>query len=477
MQKNIKKILIANRGEIACRIIRTCEKMGIRSVAVYSDVDRTSPHVILADEAYSIGKPMAYLDMDRIIQTALDAKADAIHPGYGFLSENADFASKVAKAGIRFIGPEERAIRLMGNKLDAKATVKPYDIPLVPGTEQAIRSADEATKYAQKIGLPVLIKAAAGGGGKGMRKIDDIKTIASDIERAMSEAQNAFGDPAVFVEKYIENPRHIEIQILADQHGNTIHLFERECSIQRRHQKVIEEAPSALLDQELRTKMGAAAVRVAQSCNYVGAGTVEFLVDAYRNFYFLEMNTRLQVEHPVTEFITGLDLVEQQIRIAQNEKLSIKQDDLHINGHSIELRVYAEDPNNGFVPSIGTLVQYQPPKAPSVRVDGGYRKGMEIPLHYDPLISKLIVHGTTRSDAINKMARAISQYQINGVKTTLDFGNFVMHHPAFVSGQFDTGFVDTHFYNTERGQNAQARIKNHSLIAVALYEKLKAMKA
>ncbi len=478
MTKNIikiKKILIANRAEIACRIIRTCRKMHIRTVAVYSDVDRDNPHVLMADEAYHIGHSSpdaSYLNMDKIIEIAKISGADAIHPGYGFLSENSHFAKKVQAAGIVFIGPSPEAIDLMGNKLDAKATLAPLGIPMVPGTDKAIVDVNEAIAYAQKIGLPVLIKASAGGGGKGMRKISNIDQMASDIERAMSEAKNAFGDSSVFVEKFVEKPRHIEFQILADHHGNIVHLFERECSIQRRHQKVVEEAPSAILSEELRRSMGATAVQVAEACNYRGAGTVEFLLDASGKYYFLEMNTRLQVEHPVTEMITGLDLVQQQIRVAQNEVLGFGQNDLNIDGHSIELRVYAEDPKTGFTPSVGKLQRYVVPQADYIRVEDGFRQGMDIPIDYDPMISKLVVKGRDRLQAIEHMIKAIKHYQIEGVETTLNFGLFVMYHEAFRSGQFDTLFVEKYFKpdvllaETEHNQVA-------SLIAVAIYDHIK----
>lgn len=444
----IHKILVANRGEIACRIMKTAHKMGIQVVAVFSEADRNAPHVIMADQAVCIGPPpsgQSYLDMNKIIQVALDMKAQAIHPGYGFLSENAAFAREVEKAGLIFIGPGTHAIEVMGSKLAAKEAVKKYNIPMVPGLDKPVSNPEEAQQIAREIGYPILIKASAGGGGKGMRIVEQEKDLRSQMERAISEAESAFGDGAVFIEKYIASPRHIEIQVLADQHGNTLHLFERECSIQRRHQKVVEEAPSSILTPEKRSKMGSDAVNVAKSCGYVGAGTVEFLVDADLNHYFLEMNTRLQVEHPVTELITGLDLVEQQIRVARGEKLNFKQEDLQIRGHAMELRVYAEDPAENFLPSVGTLRTYKRPEGSGIRVDDGYEQGMEIPIFYDPMIAKLVTYGKSREEAIFRMREAIDMYDIEGVATTLPFGTFVMKHPAFLSGQFDTHFVKNYF--------------------------------
>ncbi len=444
----MKKILVANRGEIALRIMRTLQRMGIKTVAVFSDVDREAPHVLFADEAACIGagpSQESYLDAAKIIAVAKLLKVDGIHPGYGFLSENASFAEQVEAEGIIFIGPRPDAIRMMGSKLLAKECVKKYNIPMVPGIEHAITDIAKAKKIAAALGYPVLIKASAGGGGKGMRIVEKEEDFESQIERTISVAKAAFGDGAVFIEKYVTAPRHIEVQVLADLYGNTIHLFERECSIQRRHQKVIEESPSSVLTPALRQQMGEAAVLVAKSCNYSSTGTVEFLVDEQLNFYFLEMNTRLQVEHPVTEMITGLDLVEQQVRIARGEQLGLTQQDIVANGHAIELRIYAEDPFDNFMPSIGTLLSYQPPVGEGIRVDDGYRQGMDIPIFYDPMIAKLIVHDKDRPSAIEKLKAAIRDYTISGVATTLPFGNFVLHHPAFVTGQFDTLFVKKHF--------------------------------
>ncbi len=444
----MKKILVANRGEIALRVMRTARRMGIRTVAVYSEADRNAPHVLFADEAALIGPaPSAesYLRADKIIEVARQFQVDGIHPGYGFLSENAAFAQAVEDAGIAFIGPSPHSIEVMGSKLAAKEAVRKFNIPMVPGTEDAIADVEEAKSICKKIGFPILIKASAGGGGKGMRIVERMEDLADQMERAISEAVSAFGDGSVFIEKYIASPRHIEIQVLADNYGNTIHLFERECSVQRRHQKVVEEAPSSILTPEIRASMGADAVKVAQACQYAGTGTVEFLVDRRLNYYFLEMNTRLQVEHPVTEWITGVDLVEQQIRVARGEKLQLCQEDLKITGHAVELRVYAEDPYDNFLPSIGNLESYRPPAGEGIRVDGGYREGMDIPIYYDPMIAKLIAYGKSRPAAIQRMLEAIADFEIRGVSTTLPFGRFVMEHEAFVSGNFSTHFVKNHF--------------------------------
>ncbi len=444
----MKKILVANRGEIAMRVLRSARKMGIQTVAVYSEADRNMPHVRFADEAVCLGAAPSkdsYLRGDKIIEIAKKLGVDGIHPGYGFLSENAGFAQSVEDNGMIFIGPRPKAIEMMGSKLAAKDAVKKFDVPMVPGVDHAVTDIGEAKKIAAEIGYPVLIKASAGGGGKGMRVVEAEAELQEQMERAISEATSAFGDGSVFIEKFVTSPRHIEIQVLADAHGNVLYLFERECSIQRRHQKVVEEAPSAILTPEIRKAMGEAAVMVAKSCDYLGAGTVEFLMDDKLNFYFLEMNTRLQVEHPVTEFITGLDLVEQQIRIARGEELTIRQEDLRIHGHSIELRVTAEDPLDNFLPSVGKLKRYRPPVGENIRVDDGYEEGLEVPIYYDPLLAKLIVWGINRDAAIRRMLEAISQYEVEGVATTLPFGRFVMEHDAFISGQFDTNFVKQYF--------------------------------
>jgi acetyl-CoA carboxylase biotin carboxylase subunit len=446
--KKISKILIANRGEIALRVMRTAHEMGIKTVAVYSDADRNALHVRYADEAVNIGpapSKESYLCADKIIKVCKDLNVDAVHPGYGFLSENAGFAREVESNGITFIGPSPEAIEIMGSKLAAKEAVSYFEVPMVPGVNHAVTEPLEAIEIAKKIGYPVLIKASAGGGGKGMRVVEQEEELEEQMERAVSEALSAFGDGSVFVEKYITSPRHIEIQILGDQHGNLVYLFERECSIQRRHQKVIEEAPSAVMTPEKRKIMGEAAIKVAKSCNYFGAGTVEFIVDENLDFFFLEMNTRLQVEHPVTEEITGLDLVKEQIYIAEEKKLSFSQEDLKITGHSIEVRVYAEDPANGFLPDIGTLNTYRRPQGKGVRVDDGFEQGMDISIYYDPMIAKLVVFAENRNDAIAKMIRAIKEYEITGIKTTLGFCEFVLQHEAFCSGNFDTKFVDKYF--------------------------------
>ena len=444
----IDKILVANRGEIALRVMRSARELGIKTVAVFSDADEQSLHVRMADEAVHIGPSPAaqsYLLGEKIIEAAKTTGAQAIHPGYGFLSENARFAEAVDKAGLIFIGPPPKAIEVMGDKLAAKDAVSNYDIPMVPGSSTGITDPQAAMKEASEIGFPVLIKAAAGGGGKGMRIVHSAEDFIEQMNRAISEAESAFGDGSVFVEKFITKPRHIEIQVLGDQHGNIIHLFERECSVQRRHQKVVEEAPSAVVSPEMREKMGQCAVDVAKACGYYGAGTVEFIVDENLDFYFLEMNTRLQVEHPVTELITGVDLVKEMIYIAEGKELTIKQEDLVILGHSIESRVYAEDPYNNFLPDIGTLHTYERPQGAGVRVDDGYDEGMEIPIFYDPMISKLISYGKDREEAIQRMSRAIEEYHISGVETTLSFCQFVMKHPSFISGDFNTNFVQEHF--------------------------------
>ncbi len=444
----MKKILVANRGEIALRIMRSAREMGISTVAVFSEADRNALHVRYADEAVCIGpapSSQSYLVGENIINACKATGAEGIHPGYGFLSENAAFARLVKEAGLILIGPSPEAMEIMGNKLSAKSAALKYNIPMVPGTDEAIKDIPLAQQRALEIGFPILIKAAAGGGGKGMRIVERAEDFIEQMDLAVSEAKSAFGDGSVFIERYVSSPRHIEIQVMGDNHGNIVHLFERDCSVQRRHQKVVEEAPSSVLSPELREKMGQSAVDAARSCNYTGAGTVEFILDENLDFFFLEMNTRLQVEHPVTEMITGIDLVKEQIRIARGEKLGFSQDELKINGHAIEVRVYAEDPANNFLPDIGTLQIYQAPKGPGVRVDDGFEQGMEIPIYYDPMIAKLITHGKNREEAIERMVRAIDEYIITGIQTTLGFGRYVMQHPAFISGEFDTHFVSKYF--------------------------------
>ncbi|MBC8475690.1 MAG: acetyl-CoA carboxylase biotin carboxylase subunit [Bacteroidetes bacterium] len=457
----MNKILVANRGEIALRIMKTCKAMRIKTVAIYSEADKNTPFVKFADEAICVGPPPSsesYLLGDKILQICKDLNVDGIHPGYGFLSENADFTRKASEAGITFIGPSPKSMELMGNKLAAKETVKKYGIPMVEGVDEAILDVEKSLTKAKEIGFPILVKAAAGGGGKGMRVVKKAEEFVEQMNLAISEAESSFGDGSVFIERYVGSPRHIEIQVLADTHGNTVHLFERECSIQRRHQKVIEEAPSVILTPELREAMGKAACDVAKSCNYIGAGTVEFLYEK-GEFFFLEMNTRLQVEHPVTEMISGLDLVEQQIKVARGEKLAFTQDDLKINGHALEVRVYAEDPQNNFLPDIGTLEVYKRPTGEGVRVDDGFEEGMEIPIYYDPMISKLIVHAPTREEAIEKMTKAISDYDIVGIKTTLDFCKFTINHAAFKSGDFDTHFVPQYFSDVSVMDNTNTNMQ------------------
>ena len=444
----MEKILIANRGEIALRIMRSAREMGIKTVAVFSEADRNALHVRYADEAICIGpapSAQSYLLGEKIIEACQKTGAQGIHPGYGFLSENAAFARMVKAAGLTLIGPSPEAMEIMGNKLSAKAAALSYQIPMVPGTEEAVTDLDIAQNRALEIGYPILIKAAAGGGGKGMRIVEKAADFIEQMDLAVSEASSAFGDGSVFIERYVSSPRHIEIQVLGDNYGNIVHLFERDCSVQRRHQKVVEEAPSSVLSEELRRKMGESAVNAARSCNYIGAGTVEFILDENLDFFFLEMNTRLQVEHPVTEMITGIDLVKEQIRIARGEPLSFTQDDLKIKGHAIEVRVYAEDPANNFLPDIGNLQTYVTPKGPGIRVDDGFEQGMDIPIYYDPMIAKLVSYGKDRQEAIERMIRAIDEYQITGIQTTLAFGKFVMQHEAFVSGNFDTHFVNKYF--------------------------------
>jgi len=465
----MNKILVANRGEIALRIMRSAKEMGIKTVAVYSEADRNALHVRYADEAVCLGPPpssQSYLLSAKIIEVCKELNVDGVHPGYGFLSENADFANALEAAGIILIGPSAHAMEIMGDKLSAKAAVKSYNIPLVPGTDGAVEDLQEAIRTAREIGFPVMIKASAGGGGKGMRIVHTEETLEEEMNLAISEATSSFGNGAVFVERFVTAPRHIEIQILADTHGNVVHLFERECSIQRRHQKVVEEAPSSIVTADLRHRMGECAKDVARACGYVGAGTVEFLVDDKLDFYFLEMNTRLQVEHPVTEMISGVDIVKEQIRVARGEKLSFSQEDLKINGHAIESRVYAEDPRNNFLPDIGKLERYVRPQGAGIRVDDGFEEGMEIPIYYDPMIAKLAVHAENRDEARAKMIRAIDEYQITGVKTTLPFCKFVMEHDAFASGNFDTGFVADHFKPEMLDEVDEAELEVAALMTV-----------
>jgi acetyl-CoA carboxylase biotin carboxylase subunit len=440
-----KKILIANRGEIAVRIIRACREMGIATVAVYSDVDRASLHIRKSDEAYAIGPAPAtdsYLRIDKILDIAKHCGAEAIHPGYGFLSENAKFAQACADAGIKFIGPSPGSMQLMGSKTSARQQMETAGVPFVPGTSRGLASAEEGEQIAQNIGYPVMLKAAAGGGGKGMRLVNTRDDLRSALESAQSEAQRSFGDNEVYIEKAIVNPRHIEMQVLADEHGNTVWLGERECSIQRRHQKVLEEAPSPIVDPEMRRRMGEVAVKAAQSSNYTNAGTIEFLVDQQKNFYFLEMNTRLQVEHPVTELTTGLDLVQLQIRIAAGEKLPFKQSDVELRGHAIECRIYAEDPDNNYFPSPGKVTLLLEPAGPGIRLDSGVYEGWSVPIDYDPLLAKLIGYGSDRSQAITRLKRALDEYFVAGIKTNISLFQRILNDSDFQAGNLDTGYLD-----------------------------------
>ena len=467
----IKKILIANRGEIAHRIIRTCKELGKQTVAVYSEPDAEAPHVLHADESVFIGPAASsesYLVFDKIIEAVKQTGADAIHPGYGFLSENPAFAERCREEGITFIGPEPKAIRLMGDKTAARELMSKAGVPFPPGTTKELSDIEEAKKVAKEIGFPVLIKAAAGGGGKGMRIVHEEQEFESGIKAAKSEARNSFGDDRVYIEKYLVEPRHVEFQIMADTHGNVYHLFDRECSIQRRHQKVIEEAPCTILTPELRSEMAEAAISAAKACDYVGAGTIEFLVDRDRNFYFLEMNTRLQVEHPVTELITGLDLVALQILVAEGKPLPFKQEEVTINGHAIECRIYAEDPRDNFLPSTGVLNKHRIPMGNGIRVDAGVEEGQEVTINYDPMISKLCAYGRDRDQAINRMLRALDEYEIAGCRTTIPFCRYVLKHSSFRSGEYDTHFVKDHFDPDTLGEVDGSDQQNIQAIAAAI---------
>ncbi len=466
-----KKILIANRGEIACRVIRACREMDIGTVAVYSEADKNAMHVRMADEAYYVGNSPSnesYLRWEKILEASKASGAQAIHPGYGFLSENAEFVRNVAKAGLTFIGPSPEAMEAMGGKMSARKIAIAAGVPVVPGTTEPLKSAEEAAETAAKFGYPVMLKASAGGGGKGMRLVLNEAELKSALETAQSEALASFGDDAVYVEKAIIRPRHIEIQVFSDKHGNHVHLGERECSIQRRHQKVIEEAPSPINSANLREQMGACAVMVAKAVDYVGAGTVEFLVsDLDKSFYFLEMNTRLQVEHPVTELVTGIDLVREQIRVAWGEKLSFTQDEVKLTGHAIECRVYAEDPDNNFLPSPGTITRLRLPQGPGVRDDGGVYQGSEVSIYYDPMISKLAVFGKDRPQAIERMRRALREYEIGGIKTTLPFFREVMNDPEFIDGNLDTGFI-AGFNERRKSAESDTEALDFAIIAAAM---------
>lgn len=459
----IKKILVANRGEIAIRVMRTCREMGIKCIAVFSEADRNSMHVRFADEAYFIGpSPSAesYLVISKIIDAAKRSKADAIHPGYGFLSENAEFADRCEKEGIIFIGPSSHAINTMGDKITARKTMNKAGVPVVPGTTEPIKDIKEAIGLIKEIGLPVMVKASAGGGGKGMRLISKEEDIVSGVSAAKSEAKAAFGNDAVYIEKYINSPHHIEFQVLADQHGNCIHLFERECSVQRRHQKVVEETPSPIMTPEVRQEMGKHAVAAAKAVNYASAGTIEFIVDDNLNYYFLEMNTRLQVEHPITERVVGVDLVKEQINIANGKELSWKQDDLRQHGHAIEVRIYAEDPDNNFIPSPGLVKHISEPLGLGVRHDGYIYEGYNIPMFYDPMVSKLIVWAPTRQEAIDRMKRALHAYKIIGIKTTIPFLSRIMDVPAFRKGKYNTHFIQDNQKHLEPKSTAKQKVKD-----------------
>jgi len=464
-----KKILIANRGEIAVRIIRCCRDLGIISCAIYSDADKASQHTILADESYNIGSPLSsdsYLNTNKIINLAKKIKADAIHPGYGFFSENPEFIEVCENSKINFIGPTSSSVRMMGNKTAARELMKKNNVPIVPGTTEPVSSADEGKKIAVSIGYPVLLKAVAGGGGKGMRRIDKEQEFKSAFEATKREALKAFANDDVYIEKFIEKPKHIEVQVLADKHGNYVHLFERECSIQRRHQKIIEESPSQFIDEKVRRMITGAAINAAKACKYFNAGTIEFLVDKNKNFFFLEMNTRLQVEHPVTELITGIDLVKEQILIASGNKLSIQQNDLKINGYSMECRVYAEDSYSNFLPSTGKINHYKAPSGPGVRLDSGFELGSEVSVYYDPLISKLITWGADKEQAVNRMKRALNEYQIGGVTTNISFLKSILEHSAFLKGLYDINFVENNFMSDSNNGINKDKKNNESAAAL-----------
>ena len=467
----MRKILVANRGEIALRVMKACREMGIPTVAVYSTSDKGSLHVQFADEAVCIGSPPpleSYLNIEKIISTAKQTGADAIHPGYGFLAENSDFARRCAEESIIFIGPNHEAMRLLGNKIESRKTMVKAGIPVIPGMMAGCAEVGSVVKEATQMGFPVLVKAAGGGGGKGMRIVRESKELEESLAACMREARSAFGDATIYLEKYIEKPRHVEFQILADTYGNVIHLFERECSIQRRYQKIVEETPSVALDRELREKMGNVAVQVAKTAGYTNAGTVEFLLDPTGKFYFLEVNARVQVEHPITEAVVGVDLVKQQIRIASGEKLTLKQEDLRQRGHAIECRIYAEDPENGFLPSAGKILFLKEPVGPGIRCDSGIWTGCEVSVHYDPILSKLVVWDETREQARRRMASALREYVILGIKTTVHFLADIMEHPAFAEGKTHTGFIPEHFSDWKLTEGDPSETKIALLAAAAL---------
>lgn len=467
----MKRIFIANRGEIAVRIIRACRELGLTSVIGFSEADRPSLAVRLADEAYLIGPPPAsesYLNIERLIQVIQSSKCDAVHPGYGFLSERAAFAEACERAGITFIGPSSRVIDLMGDKTRARRAAQAAGTPVVPGTMEDLRDLEEAKRIANELGYPVMIKAAAGGGGKGLRAAGDPRKLEEAFRLAKSEAESAFGDPSVYIEKKILDPHHVEVQLLADESGKVIHLGERECSIQRRHQKVIEETPSPFISPETRRKMCEAAVRTAKEIGYTNAGTIEFLVDADQNFYFLEMNTRLQVEHPITEMVTGVDIVKEQIRIAAGKPLTFQQHEIQNKGAALECRIYAEDPENQFMPSPGKITALRIPGGPGIRDDSGIYEGYEVPIHYDPLLAKLIAWGESRTEAIDRMTRALEEYQIRGIKTTIPFYERVMHNPMFRNGTVTTSFIDEVFSTSD--QTRTHPMADIAIAAAAIFE-------
>lgn len=471
-----KKVLIANRGEIAVRIIKACQELGIETVAIYSDADKKAPHTLIADEAVNLGSPTpieSYLNIPKIIKIAKKKKIDAIHPGYGFLAENPDFAETCEKSGIKFIGPSPKVISLMGDKIAAKKTMEKAKVPVIPGYHGIKQDNESLVKEGKKIGFPLLVKAAAGGGGKGMRIVHSEEKLLESIQAAKRESKSSFGDDTVFLEKYLDKPRHIEFQILADKHGNIIHLYERECSIQRRHQKIIEESPSPIMTEELRTKMGKAAVAAAVAVGYTNAGTVEFMVDKDLNYYFMEMNTRLQVEHPITEMTTGIDLVKWQLKIASNEKLNIKQKDLSQRGHAIECRIYAEDAENGFLPSVGPLKKVEEPTGPNIRVDSGIVSNIQISPYYDPMLSKLIVYAENREESIQKMIWALSNYVILGITSNVSFLKKVVEHEEFKKGNTTTHFIENFFKDwtiTKKGLPIDA------IIALAIHDAMHSKK-
>ncbi len=471
-----RKILIANRGEIVLRIARTCKEMGIIPVSVFSDADKNAYHTIWTDESVHIGgskSSESYLRMEKIISAAKEAGAEAIHPGYGFLSENADFIQMVEESGLVFIGPSSKSVRMMGSKTAARELMSKSGVPIVPGTKKGIESVEEAKNEALKIGYPILFKASAGGGGKGLKRVNNEDELADILESAKREAKNAFGDDTVYIEKLIEEPRHIEVQVISDKHGNYAHLFERECSVQRRHQKIVEESPSTFIDQKTRANLTSAAVSAAKACGYVNAGTIEFLVDKNKNFYFLEMNTRLQVEHPVTEWITGIDLVKEQIRIAAGEKLSFAQDELKINGHAIECRIYAEDPANNFLPSTGVINYHKMPQGPGIRVDEGIDTGSNVSVYYDPMLSKLSCWSRNREGSIAKIRTALQNYIISGVRTNISLLIWVLNHSAFNSGMYDINFIEKEYLKYSLTEETSQPGEIHKIIAALSREAAK----